>query len=141
MWFGGADRQSSVEETLDASGATLATQEVVFDGPQTWIATTKDGQTQVVHTTGTTWTKPADDPSPESNLTDVLAKYSQNKQCMTAQLQGEATTAGRASYLINVTPRPGVCAASIAVGGYQAGQTRQVTSGGRYVGRMQVWLD
>jgi outer membrane lipoprotein-sorting protein len=141
VWFGGADHQRSVEKTLDAGGVTVATQEVVFDGPQTWIATTKSGQTHVVHTTGTTWTKPADDPSPESNLTDMLVKYSQNKPCLSAQLQGEATTAGRASYLISVTPRPGACAASIPVGDYGAGRIRQVTSGGQYVGQMQVWLD
>jgi outer membrane lipoprotein-sorting protein len=142
VWFAGPDRQRSVEHTLNSAGATIATMEVVFDGPQAWLATTTEGgQPRVIHTTGTTWTRPAENPSPELNLTAVLAKYSQNKQCMTAQLQGEATMANRATYVINVMRRPGQCADTIAVGDYKIGQVHGDTAASPTVGQMQVWLD
>jgi outer membrane lipoprotein-sorting protein len=143
VWFGGSDRQRVAQQTHDASGATVATSDIVFNGAETWIATAEAGQTRVIHTSDTEWTRPADDPSAASSLTDLLAKYNQDKQCMTAQVRGEATVAGRNSYLIAVAPKLGVCGTSIGVGDYTIGQVRQGTPDGpsALVIQMQVWVD
>lgn len=106
-----------------------------------WSADPRGGQTSVIHTTGTEWTRPADDPSASASITDVLARYSQDKQCMSAQLAGERTVAGHAVYQINVTPKPTAC--GIAVGDYRVGQVRQGTGddASQTVARMQISVD
>ena len=141
IWYGGTDRQRLVQETRDASGALTESQVVVSNGAETWMAVTRSGHTTAIHTTGTEWTPPADAPSASGNLTSVLARYSSDKACMTAQLAGEGTLAGRAVYQIDVTPKPGAC--GVAVGDYRVGQVRQgePDSDSRRVARMSVSVD
>jgi outer membrane lipoprotein-sorting protein len=143
VWFGGSDRQRSLQQVHDASGTLVTTSEVVFNGAQAWIATSLAGHTLVIHTTGTDWTRPADDPAAISNLTDLLAKYNKDKQCTTAQLQGEGTVAGRTSYIVELAPKPGTCGSGIAVGEYTIGQMRAGTPEDRSAQsiHMQVWVD
>ncbi len=151
IWFGGRDRQRSNEQVKDASGATVSTSEVVFNGAQVWIARTEGGQTWVVHTVGTTWTEPAEDPSRQHSLTDVLTQYNTGKPCMDARLQGEAQVAGQATFVIVVTQKPDVCAARLANPTAEA-KARAAKSGGQgAVGiqseqmrpwvEMRVWVD
>src|SRR5262249_9928901 len=143
VWFAGADRQRSSYQTRDAAGAVLGGGEVVFNGPETWIAKTENGQTRVIHTVGTNWTRAADDPTQFAGLTDVLARYSGGKACTSAQLQGEASVAGRATHLIALTPSSGRCASNPGSGdvrvspsgsGAQAFERERVT-------QIRVWVD
>jgi len=151
VWYGGPDRQRTSERTTDASGALVSSQEVVFNGADTWIAHTEHGQTQVVHTIGTTWTRPADDPSSQTSLSDLLSRYG-GKGCTAVRREAaEATVAGQATYVVNVAPRIGGCgpstaASPAAVAAPSPAPVRvsgEITSG-RIVGRqplVQVWVD
>jgi outer membrane lipoprotein-sorting protein len=121
VWYNGSGQQRSDEQDFDASGAVVASSEVVFNGAETWIAHgERGGQPMVIHTTGTTpptvmhtngttWTKPADSPASQASLSDILARYSNLKGCASAQLSGEGTVAGQAAYVIIVTPRAADC--------------------------------
>jgi outer membrane lipoprotein-sorting protein len=104
-WYGGASRRRSDNDVKDAQGATINSSGVIFDGNQTWIHHVENGQTQVIHTVGTTWTDPVDDPSGPTSLADVLARYGSDKQCMDVHQQGEATVANRPTYMIVATPK------------------------------------
>jgi outer membrane lipoprotein-sorting protein len=135
IWFGGSDRQRSIDVVKDASGTVLLSTEVVFNGAHVWIATAEQAQTQVVHTVGTTWNKPAEDPSRQHSLTDVLTQYSGDKSCMNAQLQGEASVAGQATYVIVATPKF-LCwpKESIGQSGWRPTEDNQFA-------QMRVWVD
>lgn len=61
IWFEGYNRQRSSAVVKDANDNTIFTSEVIFNGAQVWIVQSEQGQTQVVHTVGTTWTEPATD--------------------------------------------------------------------------------
>jgi outer membrane lipoprotein-sorting protein len=109
VWFAGSTRQRSETIVKDGSGAIVGTNGVTFDGAQTWIHQVENGQTRVIHTVGTTWTKPVDDPSKQTSLADVLTQYGSDKQCMDARQQGEASVANRPTYVIVVSPKPSDC--------------------------------
>jgi len=109
VWFDGPDRQRSTERVVGASGTTDLTQDVIFNGPETWIVSTDKGQSRTIHTIGTHWNKPADDPSAQGSLADLLNRYG-DKQCVAARLQsGEGTVAGQPTYVIDVAPKPAAC--------------------------------
>jgi outer membrane lipoprotein-sorting protein len=113
-WYGGADRQRSATQAQDASGAIAFIYEEVYSGTQAWIATTDDrGQTHVEHATGIDLMKPGDLIPGGNTLADVLAQYSNTKSCNNAVSQGESTFAGRAVYVISVTPKPEGCATQV----------------------------
>ncbi len=145
IWFGARDRQRSDEQVRDASGATVSTSEVVFNGAQVWMARTEGGQTWVVHTVGTTWSEPAEDPSRQQNLTDVLKQYSSPKACMNAQLEGEAQVAGQTTFVIVVTQKPDACAAALANPTAEAKARAAKSVGQATVGiqseRMRAWVE
>src|SRR5438128_6862621 len=63
VWFGGPDRQRTTQRIAAGDPAGPSTQDVVFNGPDTWIVISENGQTRAIHTTGTVWTRPADGPS------------------------------------------------------------------------------
>ncbi len=154
IWFDGRDRQRSDQVVRDQSGAT-SSQEVIFNGAQTWIALTENGQTRAVHTTGTTWSNPFDDPTQQTSLADVLAGYSSQKSCLTAEQKGEATVAHRPTYVIVLHPKPNGCpqpdgaaSGSSAVDGKQikagqAGQKKAAAnrSSDNAIGQMTIWVD
>jgi outer membrane lipoprotein-sorting protein len=147
MWYGGKDRQRSNQVTRDDQGATISTQDVIFNGAQTWIASSENGQTRVIHTTGTTWTAPIDDPTRSTSLADVLSQYSNDKSCMAATSQGVATVANRPSYVIVLHPKPEGCAARPDGAATTKVATRSRPSAGQPaspengVGQMTVWVD
>ncbi|MBV9319956.1 MAG: hypothetical protein JO106_08585, partial [Mycobacterium sp.] len=58
VWFAGADRQRSTQQTHAPNGAVSETSDWVFNGADAWLATTKNGHTSVIHTVGTEWTRP-----------------------------------------------------------------------------------
>jgi hypothetical protein len=100
IWFGGADRQRTTQQVVGANGAIASRQEVVFNGSDTWLAITDNGVTRVVHTVGTTWTRPAETPSDQANLADVLRSIS-SKTCMSARLeQTRSSVAGQDTYVV-----------------------------------------
>jgi outer membrane lipoprotein-sorting protein len=168
IWYGGKDRQRSLQQVKDPSGAIVSGQETVFNGTDAWISTTQGGSTQIIHTQGTKWTEPAEDPAQQHSLTDLLTQYSA-KSCMVAQLQGEATVAGRATYVIRATPKPDGCTSkvpsgskvgpdqdAIAAAKAKAAAGGQLTAadkaklraagagkvgGPGYIGEMLVWVD
>jgi outer membrane lipoprotein-sorting protein len=112
VWYGGPDRQRTVQQMTGASGVVLSRLDVVFNGPETWIETAENGNTRVIHTTGTTWTRPADAPSSDTNPLDALQSYG-DKACMGVRLeQSEASVAGQPTYVIVATPRPVGCGPS-----------------------------
>jgi outer membrane lipoprotein-sorting protein len=139
VWFGGSSRQRSESQVKDAAGATIVSNGVIFDGAQTWLHQTDKGQTRVIHTVGTTWTKPVDDPSKHTSMSDVLAQYGNNKSCLTARQVGVESVDNRPSYVIVVTPRSGDCGSKLG-----AAARRLVGSGGgtdNGIGQMTVWVD
>jgi outer membrane lipoprotein-sorting protein len=114
VWFAGPDRQRTAQRVMDSHGALQSSQDAIFNGPETWIEITENGQTRAIHTTGTTWTKPADNPSSYANLADLLQAYG-NKTCMAVRLeQTPATIAGQATYVIIATQQARGCAPSIS---------------------------
>jgi outer membrane lipoprotein-sorting protein len=139
VWFGGSSRQRSDSLVQDATGATLDSSGVIFDGAQTWIHQTDRGQLRVIHTVGTAWTSPVDDPSKHTSLSDVLAQYGNDKSCLAARQTGAETVDNRPSYVISVTPRAGECGDRIG-----AAARKLVGPGGgtdNSVGQMTVWVD
>jgi outer membrane lipoprotein-sorting protein len=147
IWYGGKDRQRSETRTVDGTGAT-STQGTILNGAQTWLYfTTEEGKLQVVHTVGTTWNSPVEDPSKQASLADVLAQYSNAKGCMQAQQHGEATVANRPTYVIVATPKPGGCGGPLdAIAQAKARAASQVRSGpsagqDNQIGQMTVWVD
>ena len=153
IWFGGPERQRSRSEIKDKNGASLGTSEVVFNHADVWLVNSDLRQTPFVHTIGTTWNEPAEDPARQNSLTDVLAKYSSPKSCMDARLQGEGTVAGQATYVMVVTPKPEGCtmglgdpkadakarAAASEKAGATANEVRR--SPDSQLGQMLVWVD
>jgi outer membrane lipoprotein-sorting protein len=114
VWFGGPDRQRTIQQVTGPNGASVSRQDVVFNGPETWIEDTQNGVTRVIHTTGTTWTKPADAPAADPNLPDLLRGFG-DKTCMAVRLeQAEASVAGQATYVIVAAPKLAGCAPSAA---------------------------
>jgi outer membrane lipoprotein-sorting protein len=111
IWYAGSQRQRHDVQITGAAGALLASTQDVFNGAEVWLASTDAGQTQVVHTVGTSWNAMDDDPARQRSLTDVLARYGNDKTCMDPQLQGEATVAGQTAYVIVLTPKSGSGAA------------------------------
>ncbi|MGI8855094.1 MAG: LolA family protein [Thermomicrobiales bacterium] len=107
-WYGGNDRQRVDTQVKDAGGTIISANTVISAGDQTWISSTDKGKTQVIHTTGTQWSKPAADPSGQGGIADSVAQYTQ-KGCMNAQQQGETTLLNRAVYVIALTPKAASC--------------------------------
>lgn len=114
IWYAGNDRQRQDEQITDASGAVVETSGTITNGTETWIYRIENGQTRVVHTTGTQWTAPSTiDPAQSStvpaqggSVADAIAQYNQqDKGCQAATQQGQATIAGRAAYVIVLTPK------------------------------------
>ncbi|MBV9898382.1 MAG: outer membrane lipoprotein-sorting protein [Chloroflexi bacterium] len=104
LWYGGPDKQRSTQHSADGSG-----QDIVFNGPDTWIASTDKGQTTVIHTIGTEWNKPAEAPTPQGGLADLLKRYAQ-KDCAISRLEPQdGTVAGHTTYVVGVTPRTPTC--------------------------------
>jgi outer membrane lipoprotein-sorting protein len=141
IWFGGPDRQRSVHRTTSSNGATLATSEVVFRGAETWIAANESGRQWVAHTVGTAWSKPGADASGQASLADVLARYANGKQCMTARQDGEATVAGRSAYLIVATPATEGCAADPDTRVQSRDGKVEPDPKGLRLGEMRAWVD
>jgi outer membrane lipoprotein-sorting protein len=120
VWFGGADRQRTIQQTVAPTGATLSRQDVVFNGADTWIEQTENGATRVIHTVGTTWTRPADTPSDQPDIAAVLRTFG-DKTCMAARLeQTRATVAGQETYVITARPAVLGCGTSQAAAVVQA---------------------
>jgi outer membrane lipoprotein-sorting protein len=148
VWFGGPDRQRTVERVTGSDGSVTRTQDVIFNGPETWIVTSGAGQMRAIHTIGTTWTRPADDPASGGTLADVLNRYTQ-KQCVSAHLDSEdSVVAGQATYLLQVQPRPEGCVALVSgspqPGGGPTRVSGQVTSGRVEADRKpraRLWVD
>jgi outer membrane lipoprotein-sorting protein len=138
VWFGGSSRQRSESRIADGTGA-VSSSGVIFDGAQTWIHHAEKGQTQVIHTVGTTWTNPVDDPSKHTSLSDVLAQYGNDKSCLTARHVGEESVDNRPSYVIAVTPRADGCGRDL---GATARKVVGPGAGGDdSVGQMTIWVD
>ncbi len=114
IWYGGHELQRRDQQVKDASGRTLSSSTIILNGTRAWIATTEDGTTRVVQTTGTTWNDTAEDPSRQQSLTDVLAEFSPGKGCMDARLTGQGSVAGQATYVILATPKKDGCGDKLA---------------------------
>ena len=121
------------------------TNEVILNGNQAWMISTENGQTRVVHTTGTTWNDPLQAPVPQTSVGDLLRQYASRKGCMGATLGGQTSVAGRPTYVIDLQFRPNSCPSAgptpapdnpkAALGGKPAaGQDSQVD-------HMTVWVD
>jgi hypothetical protein len=80
---GSVARTASARHVADSRGTVLHCQDVIFNGPETWIVMTDHGQTRAIHTLGTTWNKPSNDPSSRGSLSDLLNAYG-DKQCVGA---------------------------------------------------------
>jgi outer membrane lipoprotein-sorting protein len=110
IWFAGADRQRTIQQTVAPTGTVLSRQDVVFNGADTWIEDTENGATRVIHTVGTTWTRPAESPSGQPDIAALLRTFG-DKTCMAARLeQTRATVAGQETYVINAKPAALGCA-------------------------------
>jgi outer membrane lipoprotein-sorting protein len=153
VWYGGPDRQRTIQQAVGPNGATLSRQEVVFDGPDTWIETTDQGVTRVIHTIGTTWTKPAESPSDQPNLPELLRAFG-DQSCLSARLeQTTATVAGQDTYVILARPAAFGCAPSAAAAAVEAspgpaGAQPRVRVNGQPAGglvtqpsELTVWVD
>jgi outer membrane lipoprotein-sorting protein len=147
VWFAGSTRQRSESEVKAPNGTTLSTNGVIFDGSQTWIHQVENGQTRVIHTVGTTWNSPVDDPSKQTSLADVLTRYGNDKQCQDARQQGEATVANWPTYVIVVTPRSANCGsdagpnAKSPAAAVKRVEMAQSGATDTSVGQMTVWVD
>lgn len=109
VWFGGADRQRALERVTAANGAVVRTQDVVFNGAETWVAITENGQTRAVHTIGTTWTKPAEDPAALTSIADLMSRFGQ-KSCVAVSLESSnGVVAGQATYVVAIAPQKNTC--------------------------------
>jgi outer membrane lipoprotein-sorting protein len=140
VWFAGPDRQRTIQQTSGPNGVVDSRQDVVFNGPDTWIEQTQDQHTRVVHTTGTTWTKPAESPTADANLTDLLRTY-RDKSCMAVQLeQSEASVAGQATYVIVASQKSVRCDLA---GGQSGIRVNGQPAGGLLLNpaRLTVWVD
>jgi outer membrane lipoprotein-sorting protein len=114
VWFGGADRQRTLDRVTAASGAVVRVQDVIFDGAQTWVAITENGQTRAVHTIGTTWTRPAEDPAALTSIADLMSRFGQ-KSCGAANLESSnAVVAGQTTYVVALTPQANKCEEPVA---------------------------
>lgn len=76
---------------------------VSFDGDEMWLWANIDGVDRAVHAKGGASEFTGNDKRPGS-LTDLLGQYS-DSSCQTATLESDATVAGRAAYVLDVTPR------------------------------------
>jgi outer membrane lipoprotein-sorting protein len=153
-WYGGRGRFRIERQTRDASGAVASASGDIANGNQTWRYVTERGQTRVE--TGTTPGGAIDTDekflpnSAASSLSDLLNVY-RDSGCgaATARQQGEATVAGRAAYIIEVTGgtdcggRPGqprIARSVIAVDKetYFALKTESYTSDGTLLARYET---
>lgn len=142
MWYDGADHRRSDQRTRDGQGRVMSAQQVTFNGDQTWIVWTDNGQSRIVHTTGTAWTNSVDVPLDQANLADVLARYSANKGCLTATQRGEAEVAHRRTYVIELRPRSTGCAQAAGVApGPVTFPSRTAEGEGEDVRQVTVWID
>lgn len=161
VWYGGSDRQRADEQFTDARGAVVSTNGTVVNGAEAWLSYTENGQTRVVHTTGTAWTKPATSPE-QGSVADAIAQYSK-KGCMNAQQQGETMLLNRAVYVVILTPKADGCPdqynkedqakiATAKIGratadakatatGNGAAKTDQKGGQDSGVGQMRLWVD
>jgi outer membrane lipoprotein-sorting protein len=153
VWFGGPDRQRTIEQVFSAGGAAVSRQDVVFNGPEAWIETRDNGITRVVHTFGTTWTRPAESPSNQPDLSELLRTFG-DKACMAARLeQTLASVAGKETYVIVARPATYGCRPSPSTGAVEAspepsdGQSRIRVNGQPAGGlltqptELTVWVD
>ena len=152
IWFGGPDRQRTIQHMIGPNGAVVSSQDVVFRGQETWIETTDNGNTRVIHTTGTTWTRPADDPSVNANLLDAIQHFG-DRSCMATQLEPtEASVAGQPAYVIGATPKgldcgpasiPGVEASPGPAGDQPGIRVNGQPRGGLVLrpAQMTIWVD
>jgi outer membrane lipoprotein-sorting protein len=111
-WYAGSDRQRTDEQVTGKDGTVVSSSGQIFNGVEMWnYDTDENGQTRVIHTTGTQWTPPSDtDPSQGGSVADLIAQYNQNdKACQTATQQGRSTVAGRSVYVIVLTPKQDGC--------------------------------
>ena len=113
-WYAGSDRQRTDTQVTgkDGSGTVVSSSGTINNGAEMWIySTDENGQTRVVHTTGTQLSGPSDtDPSQGGSVADLIAQYNQSdKECQTATQQGQSTVAGRAVYVIVLTPKQNGC--------------------------------
>jgi outer membrane lipoprotein-sorting protein len=114
VWFGGPDRQRTTEHAQDATGAPVLVQDVIFNGAETWLVSNDNGQLRVIHTLGTQWNKPADAPSAQGGLSELLSRYS-TKQCMAVHLEPQdASVAGQSTYVLDVAKTAAACPAPAA---------------------------
>jgi outer membrane lipoprotein-sorting protein len=135
VWFDGPDRQRTIQHMIGANGAVVTRQDVVFNGPDTWIEDNQDGATRVIHTTGTTWTRPADSPWSSADVSELLKRYG-DKTCMNVQLeQTEPTVAGRSTYVIVAAPRMLGCDPRIRVNAQAQGSMLSAPA------QLTVWVD
>jgi outer membrane lipoprotein-sorting protein len=129
VWFGGSTKQRGIDRNPATGGST----ETIFNGDHAWIILTDNEHTRAVHTIGTAWNKPGDDPSRRASLADVLASYRSDKACLDARQDGEATVAGRPTYVIVTTAKSEGCAASDKGGPDDRNRA--------LLGEMRVWVD
>ncbi len=111
-WYAGSDRQRTNTTIPGKDGKGTESTGTIFNGAETWdYDTDVNGQTLVIHTTGTRFSKPGDtDPSQGGSVADLIAHYNQNdKACQTATQQGQSTVAGRPVYVIVLTPKQDGC--------------------------------
>ncbi len=134
VWYAGG-RARMVARTVDAAGSTLGSIEYVYDGTQTWVAKTANGQTIVERTAGTG----AKFGAQQTSLADFLAQYNDDKSCMTARVDGEAIVAGRATYAVVVEPNPANCPAKPASSA--GAKASDQASADKAVGKLRVWVD
>ena len=150
VWFGGPDRQRTVQQVSGSNGAVESRQDVVFNGAETWIADTENGVTRAVHTIGTTWTRPADSPPSQTNLSQLIQSLG-DKACMAVRLeQNGATVAGQDTYVVSATPRRQGCgpSASAAAAAPSPGPTGLHVNGQPAGSRLEeqpaqltIWVD
>jgi outer membrane lipoprotein-sorting protein len=151
IWFAGADRQRTIQQALGANGAVLSRQDVVFNGSETWLENTDNGVTRVVHTIGTTWTRPAESPSAQQSLADLMKSIG-SKTCMSARLeQTQATVAGQDTYVVLARPSvvgcdPASSAAAVGPSPGPSGERMRVNgqpAGGQLTraNELTAWID
>ena len=140
VWYGVSTKQRTIHRRVNQPGGpAVVMSESIFNGEHTWIILNDNGQTWAVHTIGTDWKKPGDDPSRASSLSDVLTRYASEKSCLNARQDGEATIAGRPAHVIVTTPKPEGCDAS------KTGPADQRTKADERklatLGETRVWVD
>jgi outer membrane lipoprotein-sorting protein len=137
-WYAGSNHQRTDTQIKDATGAVVSSSGQISNGAETWIYSTENGQTRVIHATGTQWNTSSPDrvagdfdanPSQGGSVADLIAQYNQSdKGCQTATQQGQATVAGRSVYVIILTPKQGQDSCGSRKATDAASQGRDATS-------------